>query len=158
MALTDTAIRKAKAQAARYKLTDGGGLFVEIMPSGSKYFRYRFKVDGKESKATLGEYPAMSLVEARHARDEVKALVKQGINPNDHKKQQQADQAAELAERKAEAEKMTFSQLFKLWHDHNEKSLTYAYSKDISERIEKHLTPHIGHMALDDICNGQVKL
>lgn len=56
--LTDTAVRKAVRRAKAYKLADGRGLYVHVMPTGRKYWRYRYKWQGKERVLTFGEYPA----------------------------------------------------------------------------------------------------
>lgn len=69
MGLSDAACRKAQPRAARYKLADGDGLYLLILPSGAKSWRWRRQVDGRETTTTLGSYPAMGLAEARRARD-----------------------------------------------------------------------------------------
>jgi hypothetical protein len=76
--LTDTKIKNAKPEGKPVKLTDGGGLYLEITPSGGKHWRYRFRLEGKESLYAIGEYPAIKAAQARQLRDEAKALVKQG--------------------------------------------------------------------------------
>jgi integrase len=86
MALTDARIRNAKPAPIPVKLADDGGLHLEVRPTGSKLWRYRFRLHGKESVFALGEYPAVSLADARRARDDAKSLVKQGINPAHRRK------------------------------------------------------------------------
>lgn len=108
MKLTDTAIRKAKAMGKTQKMPDGKGLRLEITPAGSKIFKYRFKIQGKDSDFVIGEYPTISLAEARVLRDEARALVKQGINPNDQRRKQKAEDQAELVK----PDLMTFKQLY----------------------------------------------
>lgn len=86
MKLTDTAIRKAKlAPGATIprKMADGGGMYLEISPSGSKLWRLRYRrVDGKETTVSLGAYPRVTLAHARAARDHTKLRMKeQGIDP-----------------------------------------------------------------------------
>ncbi|BBP45581.1 integrase [Thiosulfatimonas sediminis] len=151
MPLTDTAIRKFKPEAKRYRKTDSAGLIIEVMPNGNKVWRYRFQFGGKATIYTIGDYPAISLAKARQLRDEAKALVAQGINPKEHKETIQAVKQAELAEQKVIAERITFTGLFELWHEHNAQGWTYDYAKDIRERIESHLLPLIGHMPAEDI-------
>lgn len=80
--LTDTRCRTSKPQAKPYKLTDGGGLYLEVTAKGSKLWRYRFRLDGKENLYAIGAYPEIGLSEAREAMSKAKQLVKQGINPN----------------------------------------------------------------------------
>lgn len=147
--LTDAKIRKLVTHTKVYKESDENGLYVEVRPTGKRFFRYRYRhpITRKEQVLTLGEYPALGLADARALRDEARTLIVQGIDPNEHKQTLKTEQLIIEAAPQA----ITFSQLFKLWHDHNEKSLAYAYSKDIGERIEKHLIPHIGYMTLDDI-------
>lgn len=79
--LSDTKLRALKPRANAYRIADTNGLCVEVRPTGSKAWRYRFRHSGKASIITLGEYPAMSLSEARAERDKARALVKRGANP-----------------------------------------------------------------------------
>lgn len=79
--LNDMQCRKAKPQANPYKLPAGKGLYLEVKPNGVKAWRYRFKLAGKESVFAIGEYPAITVVNARKARDDARDLVKRGINP-----------------------------------------------------------------------------
>ncbi|MGC9424253.1 Arm DNA-binding domain-containing protein [Vibrio sp.] len=108
MKLTDTAIRKNKPTGRVQKMSDGGGLRLELTAAGSKVFKYRFKLDEKDSDYIIGQYPAVSLSEARRLRDEAKHLVKQGVNPNQKRQQDRAEQ------KKAEEveNKMTFRKLY----------------------------------------------
>ncbi|WP_080836639.1 Arm DNA-binding domain-containing protein [Agrobacterium genomosp. 13] len=80
--LTDTAIRKAKVQDKPYKLSDINGLHVYVTKAGSKIFRYRYEFLGKEKTLVIGDYPEMSLLEARRARDEARQLLKSGRDPS----------------------------------------------------------------------------
>jgi hypothetical protein len=64
------------------KLTDGNGLYLEVKPNGSKLWRYRYRTAGKENLFAVGEYPAISLQDARKARDDARELLKQGIHPS----------------------------------------------------------------------------
>lgn len=82
-ALNDLTIRKAKAKEKRYFLTDGRGLGVEVMPTGNKYWRLIYRVDGKRHWATLGEYPGLSIVEARELADRLRVGLSKGIMPRD---------------------------------------------------------------------------
>ena len=74
--LTAVAVRNAKPQKKPSKLSDGKELHLHIAPTGLKSWRYRFRVDGKESTFVLGEYPTMSLQDARTARTIVDPIVK----------------------------------------------------------------------------------
>ena len=86
MALSDTAIRFAKAEAAPKKLSDGNGLFLLLQPSGSKLWRVRYRFAGKDKKLSIGRYPEVSLKEARRRRDDAFQLLANGLNPEEQKR------------------------------------------------------------------------
>ena len=65
MKLSDTAVRKAKPEAKSYKMADGGGMYLEVMPTGSKYWRLKYRFGGKEKRLAFGVYPDVSLAQAR---------------------------------------------------------------------------------------------
>ena len=73
--------KKSVNPSKPYKLPDGKGLYLEVKPSGVKAWRYRFRLSDKESVFAIGDYPAITLVEARKKREEARDLVKQSINP-----------------------------------------------------------------------------
>lgn len=79
--LTDTKLRSLKAKDKVYRIADSNGLAIEVRPTGAKYWRYRYRYAGNATMATLGEYPAMALAEARVARDKARAQLKAGANP-----------------------------------------------------------------------------
>lgn len=88
MSLSDAAIRSAKSKSAEYKLFDEGGLFLLIKPSGSKLWRFKYRINGKEMALALGSYPATGLKDARKARDDAKELLEKGGDPSAEKKRQ----------------------------------------------------------------------
>jgi integrase len=81
MALTDTAIRTAKAGEADRKLADEKGLYLLVTTTGSKLWRLKYRVDGKEKKLALGAYPEVSLKDARAARDAARKVAQSGGDP-----------------------------------------------------------------------------
>ncbi|MDQ7313344.1 integrase arm-type DNA-binding domain-containing protein [Stenotrophomonas sp. Sm10] len=86
--LTDTAIRKAKPGPKPTKLRDGGGLYVQLNPDGSRWWRwdYRRPVTGKRNTLSLGTYPEVSLADARGRQAEARRLLASGIDPGEHRK------------------------------------------------------------------------
>lgn len=80
----------AKPEAAPYKLNAGSGLFLEVMPNGSKRWRFRYFFASKEKMLSLGIFPAVSLLDARERRDAAKKLLAQGINPSDRRREEKA--------------------------------------------------------------------
>lgn len=95
MALTNTAIKNAKPQEKLYRLADGNGLCLEVTPGGSKLWRYRYRFEGKAKMMALGAYPSISLAAARTRRDEARATLALGVDPNAKKRtdQQERQQA-----------------------------------------------------------------
>jgi len=86
MALTDTACRAAKGRETEYKLSDGGGLYLLVKPSGSRLWNQACRFSGKQKKLSHGAYPSVSLAEARRLRDEAKKLLASGVDPGANKK------------------------------------------------------------------------
>lgn len=82
MALTDLKIKNLKPRDKPYKVADFDGLFVSVQPSGSRLFRFKYRVDGKEGLLSFGRYPDVSLLQARQKRDDARRLVAAGINPS----------------------------------------------------------------------------
>ncbi len=82
MALTETACKRAKPSAKPRKLADGGGLYLEIMPGGSKYWRLKYRFGGKEKRLAFGVYPEVSLEEARVKREQAKRLLAENTDPS----------------------------------------------------------------------------
>ena len=82
--LTDTAIRNAKPGEKPVKLFDERGLYLEISPTGGKWWRLKYRFDGKEKRLSLGVYPDVSLKDARDRRDAARKLVADGIDPSEN--------------------------------------------------------------------------
>ena len=93
MPLTDTAIKAFKAKDKLYKEFDGGGLYLEVAPKGGKWWRIKYRFQGKEKRISLGIYPTVSLKEARESREQAKKLLAQGIDPSEQKKAVRAEAA-----------------------------------------------------------------
>jgi len=85
MALTDIAIRNAKPRDKVYKLSDGGGLYLQVNPTGSRLWRLKYRVGGREKKLSIGPYPVCSLSDARRRRDEARRMLAMGRDPSDEK-------------------------------------------------------------------------
>jgi len=81
MALSDVKIRSLKARNKIYKVSDDRGLFLEVNPTGSKLWRYRYLLHGKDKRIALGSYPAVGLADARKKRDEIQQQIAKGTDP-----------------------------------------------------------------------------
>lgn len=141
--LTDTKIKSTKPGQKLVKLTDGGGLYLEVTPSGGKHWRYRFRLDGKENIYAVGEYPTIKAAEARQLRDEARALVKQGINPT------QARNVKKMEVRYEHAQ--TFKSVADEWFDDKSKPWSDGYRSTVRRILDKDLIPHLGKLPVKSI-------
>ncbi len=103
MALSDTAIRNLKPKDKPYKLSDGGGLFLLVTSEGSRLWRLAYRYAGKQKTISFGSYPEVKLAGAREQRDSARALLRQGIDPSqarkdEERKRQSARSFREVAE------------------------------------------------------------
>ncbi|MGA9667213.1 MAG: Arm DNA-binding domain-containing protein [Gallionella sp.] len=101
MTLTLDVVKASKPRLHPFKLYDKLGLFLMVTPAGGKWWRFRYRFDGKEKLLSLGIYPNVSLKEARKRRDTLRALLIDGINPSEHTKVKNAaqrdDEARQIA-------------------------------------------------------------
>jgi Arm DNA-binding domain len=81
-----------------YKLSDASGLYLEVDPSGGKYWRFKYRFEGKEKRLSLGVYPVVSLADAREARDEYRKQLAKGIDPGIHRKAAKASRVGRVAD------------------------------------------------------------
>jgi hypothetical protein len=91
--LTEVAIRNAKPRPKAFKLYDNGGPYLEVSPSGGKWWRLKYRIDGKEKRLSLGVYPEVGLAKARKRRAEERALLADHLDPSQHRKEQKSAHA-----------------------------------------------------------------
>src|SRR3569832_1113982 len=97
MPLSDTKIQKAKPKDKRYKLADEKGLFLQVTPCVGKWWRWKYRFDGKENQLSLGIYPDVSLKVARERRDEARKLLVDDIDPSQQRKAMKTARAGRTA-------------------------------------------------------------
>lgn len=85
MKLNTRQVDTAKAQNKPYKLSDGGGLYLLVNPTGSKYWRLKYRVAGKEKLLSVGVYPDVTLADARSKREDAKRIIAAGGDPSQEK-------------------------------------------------------------------------
>lgn len=90
MVLTDTGIRKARAEASAYRMSDGGGLNLQITPAGGKLWRWKYRFEGREKLMTFGCYPDVSLSQARECHITARKLLATGTDPTAERKAEKA--------------------------------------------------------------------
>lgn len=136
---------KALAPADKlYRVTDALGLLLEVKPSGVKAWRYRYKFNGKATMMALGNYPEVSLAQARSLRQQCRDKLDQGINPKPEKMSQPVAEVVPV-------NKPSFGEVYKDWYLHNEDDWTTNYALDVNQRCENHLLIHLGERPIDEI-------
>lgn len=148
MALTDIKIRQAKPGATVIKLTDSAGLYLEVSLSGSKLWRYRFRIAGKENTYAIGAYPDVSLSAARAERDIARGLVKAGRNPSHVRQTEKAQQLTE--------NRNTFKVVAQEWIEKRLAQRTGKYRDQIDRAFVNDVYPKIGRLPLREITAAQV--
>lgn len=146
MALSDLVVKQAKTTGKAYTLPDIDGLSLAVTPAGGKSWHFRYYWLGKQQRMSLGNYPEVSLREARTLRDEARALVAKDINPHRHRKQKRA--AAKLAG------EHTFDAIYKKWLSHRELSLKKGRQTTLSilpRVFAKDVLPVLGKRSIYDI-------
>lgn len=143
MKLSDTAVRKAKPEAKSYKMADGGGMYLEVMPTGAKYWRLKYRYGGKEKRLAFGVYPDVSLAQARERRDDARKLLANSTDPS-AVKQAQKTSKAELAEN-------SFEVIAREWFVRHAPNWKENHSSKIIARLEKDVFPWIGARPIAEI-------
>jgi integrase len=136
MSLCDLDCRHAKPKEKPYRLTDSGGLCLDILPTGKRIWRLRYYFFGKEKLFTIGQYPALSLVKAREQRDIAKEAIANGIDPSEEKQEQKR-----LARFKGT---QTFELVATEWFERYKDTWSPNYSKHIISRLKSNVFPVIG--------------
>lgn len=148
--LTDAKVKSFKPKDKQYKKSDSLGLYLLVHPNGSKYWRLKYKLYGKEKVYSIGTYPQITLTEAREARDNAKKQIKKGIDPTQQKAKKRLEQ-----EQKANN---TFQKIAMDWHWHKTKyDWKENHSKEILRAMERNLFPFLGSMPVKDIKTMTIK-
>ncbi|HAV57785.1 MAG: integrase [Acinetobacter sp. GWC1_38_13] len=139
--LTDAQVRKIKPIDKKKRYSDEKGLYLEVTPSGGRFWRLKYRFNGRESTLTIGSYPEISLAQARRVRDEARIQLYNNIDPNATKNQR--------------LDKTDKNKLFKVlameWMQDRKDAITEGtYLRDLSV-FEKDLFPALGDMPIDQI-------
>jgi hypothetical protein len=134
--LTELEVRSAKPGDKPTKLADGGGLFLFLTPMGSKLWRLKFRVDGKEKLMALGKYPDISLKDAREARDAARKQLALGTDP-------MAQRKTDKVAYRLSAEN-TFAAIARLWWAGWKAARSESHTVYVMRRLEADIFPAIG--------------
>ncbi len=136
MKLTDVACKNAKAEGKVRKMSDGGGLYLEVTAAGGKYWRLKYRFNGKENRLSFGVYPEVSLLEAREKRRIAKKQLDSGSDPSEVKKLVKLEHKINYAN--------NFEALAREWHSKRKDMWQPKHADTILNRLEDNLFPIIG--------------
>jgi integrase len=144
MTLSDTGCKSAKPTEKAYKMYDTGGLYLHVMPHGTKLWRMKYRYLGKEKTLSLGIYPHISLAQARAGRDQARKLIAIDKDPSFVKR--------ENKRLKTISANNTFEIIARKWHEKNSKAKwTENHSRTVIRRLEIDVFPAIGKLPISDI-------
>lgn len=143
MSLTTTAVRNARPSEKPIKLFDGGGLFLLISPAGGKWWRLKYRFDGKEKLLSLGIFPDVGLKEARERRDEARKQLAADVDPGEHRKAVKSAKSSRAAN--------SFEVIAREWIAKYTPNWAESHSSKVSARLEKDVFPWIGGRPIADI-------
>ena len=159
MPLTDRSIRSAKPTDRPVRLFDEKGLYLEVAPSGGKWWRFKYRFSGKEKRLSLGVYPDVPLASrivkdeetrkpktikgAREKRDEARALLAAGIDPSAARKAENREAAGRAAN--------SFEAVAREWYTKQAHTWVPTHSADVMRRLESNLFPEIGATPISEL-------
>ncbi|OTA18168.1 integrase [Xenorhabdus beddingii] len=147
MKLNARQVETAKPKDKKYRLADGGGLYLEITPSGGKYWRlkYRRPRDRKEDRLAFGVWPRVTLAEARAKREEAKKALADGIDPKDIQKGAHLEAVGAF----------TFEHIAREWHD-KQKNWSADHRARVLRNLDMYIFPHIGKLDIRKLKTSQL--
>ncbi len=150
MALTDTACKNAKCapERPRERFTDSGGLYLEVVPSGGRHWRWKYRFGGKEKRLAIGAYPAVSLAQARRARDDARDLLHTGADPVQTKKDKKTAKSVVLGN--------TFEVVARAWYEHWSGPKSERHAEYVLRRLEADVFPELGKRPMAEITAPQL--
>ncbi len=146
--LTATRCKNAKPKEKPYKLAAGEGLYLEVMPSGSRYWRFKYRFNDKEKRLALGVFPTITLAEARERRREARNLLASGLDPSEVRQDRKRQAKLNAAN--------TFEAIAREWHEQQTNYWRDRHAANVIQRLELDIFPAIGHRPIADISPSHV--
>ena len=143
MPLTDNFCKNVKPLEKGKRYFDSGGLYLEVTVKGKKYWRLKYRFDGKEKLLSLGVYPKITLKEARDKREEAKKLLLSGTDPSQQRKEEKLVEKLETSN--------SFKEIAIEWHSKQKPSWTEKHAKNVLKRLETDIFNEIGHFPINEI-------
>jgi integrase len=137
--LTQERLRALAPKDKPYKVYDGRGLFVLVAPTGALLWRYKYRIDGREKLLALGEWPAVSLTQARRLRDEARGALQDGEDPGVQRREQRAARAD------------SFERTAREWLETRRLAWSARHYKQVATSLEQDVYPHLGARAMRSI-------
>jgi len=143
VALSDVAVRNAKPKRKAYKVSDAGGLYLFVQPSGAKYWRWKYRYAGREKLLAIGVYPTVKLAEARTRRDNARKALLDGTDPG----------AARKADRLAARVRSenTFGAIAREWHGKMADAWSASHSAKVLASLTENVFPDLGQRPIAEI-------
>jgi integrase len=146
--LTLPQIKNAKPLSKPYKKADGLGLTLLVQPDGGKFWRFRYRHAGKEQMLSLGQWPQVSLAEARQLRDDARVRLRAGVNPGAVRKQNKAQAAVAAAN--------TFRAVAAEWIELNRGKWREVHIVRVQSQLDRDILPALGDRPIGDISPAEV--
>ncbi len=139
--LSDIKLKSLKPKDKIYALTDEKGLSIEISPKGGRWWRFKYRFDGKQKRLSLGVYPDVSLKQARERRDDLRKQVADGIDPSHTRK----------AEKQSTSDQNSFEFVAREWHNKFSADWSESHKSRTLIRLEQNAFPWLGATNINDI-------
>ena len=143
MKLNARQVDTAKGREKPYKLSDGGGLYLLVNPNGSRYWRLKYRIDGKEKLLAIGVYPDVSLADARERREEAKKGMTRGVDPNVARREERQQRMMQSQN--------SFQDIALEWHASRIKRWSAEYATSIMDSFKKDVFPFIGRIPVAEV-------
>ena len=148
MPLTDTSIRNTKPTDKPVKKSDGGGLFLQFNPNGSRLWRLAYRFSGKQKLLSMGIYPDVSLKQARDRRDEARRLLAEGIDPSVHRQTTKAMDVSRTEDSFEAVAREWFAKFSPTWAE--------THASKIIRRLEVDVFPWLGGRSVKEITSSEL--
>jgi hypothetical protein len=156
MPLSDLAIRTLRPRERAYKVYDRDGLLLLVNPGGSKLWRWRYRFDQKEKLMALGEYPVVTLGEARDRHLAARKILAGGSDPMAERKATAQAKQKEIEARERESES-SFEKVARKWWDWWVVGKSQRHADYVLRRLEADVFPAFGHKFIDAVAAADIR-
>lgn len=147
--LNAAALKATKPKAKAYKVSDGGGLYLLVTPTGNRLWRYKYRLAGRESTYGIGSFPEMGLAEAREEHRKARQLVSAGVSPVLRRRQDREAARVEAAN--------CFEAIATRWMQEMSTRWSTYYARQVETTMRRDVFPHIGSRPIRDVTASQLR-